>query len=435
MRKFVASNDLQRKIIIPHIINIIWYNSGKKNVEVIILLAMSDTNIEQFLPIFAETGVPVAFLVPTPTGFEKSIMDATAPIRDLLYNAKLHDYESQLQGQEHKKVVNTYIVQYDSLYQTATSLYRPVTKRGDPRIWIYNLKTFCRPCNLLALIVIEKDIYVFNLSDKRIVSSLFERSYCYSILEEAVHKEKLVSDELLNKLHAIHNQGFLPSITLGDPGVGDTLEHALGIERNNSKAPDYKGIELKTTRLTRNGGNRTTTRSTLFARVPDEGMSYREIVDTYGKIQIPRGSTVARLQMYETLMCARVNAYDLILNVDVNNDKLNILHQEERLKRYVSAWYLENLRKALLLKHHETFWIKAQSETRNGIEYFRYDRVLHTKNPNASLLAPLLESSKITVDLAAHYKSDGKWRDHGVLFKMMPKDLPLLMGEPKEYIL
>lgn len=394
---------------------------------------MSDINIEPFLPIFAETGVPVAFLVPTPTGLGKSIMDATASVRDLLFNANVHDYRQQLQGQENKQVVNTYIVQYNSLYQTATSLYRPETKSGDPRIWIYNLKQFSRPCNLLALIVIEKSIYVFNLSDPLIATSLVDKGYCYSILEEAVHKSILISKELLNKLHAIHRHGFLPSITSGDPGVGDTLEHALGIKRNNSKEPDYKGIELKTTRLTRNGGNRATTRSTLFAKVPDEGMSYREIIDAYGKLQIPRGSTVARLQMYETLMCARPNAYDLLL--DINHDKLNILHQEERIRRYVSSWYLENLKRALLLKHHETFWIKAQSETRNGIEYFRYDKVLHTKNPNASLLAPLFESNKMTVDLAAHYKPDGKWRDHGVLFKMMPDDLPLLMGNPKEYIL
>ena len=385
---------------------------------------MSDTNIEQFLPIFAKTGVPVAFLVPTPTGFGKSIMDATAPIRELLRNSCVHDYDQQSQGQNNKEIVDTYIVRPDSLIQTDTSLYRPETKKGDPRIWIYNLKPYCQPCNLLALIVIERKIYVFNLSDRRIADSLFSKGFCYNILEEASHKDKLVSEELLNKLHIIHNRGFIPSITPGDPGVGDTLEHALGIERNNSKAPDYKGIELKTTRLTRNGGNRTTTRSTLFTRVPDEGMSYRQIVDAYGKVQVPRGSTEARLQMY-----------DLILEVDVNNDKLNIMHQEERVRKYVSAWYLENLRKALLLKHHETFWVKAQSETRGGIEFFRYDKVLHTKNPNASLLAPLFEANKITVDLAAHYKPDGKWRDHGVLFKMMPDDLPLLLGEPKEYIL
>lgn len=66
-------------------------------------------------------------------------------------------------------------------------------------------------------------------------------------------------------------------------------------------------------------------------------------------------------------------------------------------------------------------------------QWFRYDKILHTKNPNTSLLAPLLEADKITVDLAAHYNPDGKWRDHGMLFKMLPIDLPLLLGDPIEY--
>ena len=36
------------------------------------MLAMSDTPIDQFIPYFAKASVPVAFLVPTPTGYEKS---------------------------------------------------------------------------------------------------------------------------------------------------------------------------------------------------------------------------------------------------------------------------------------------------------------------------------------------------------------------------
>ena len=50
------------------------------------MLKMSDTNIEKFIPLFSETGVPVAFLVPTPTGYEKAIMDATETVRALLKN-------------------------------------------------------------------------------------------------------------------------------------------------------------------------------------------------------------------------------------------------------------------------------------------------------------------------------------------------------------
>ena len=216
--------------------------------------------------------------------------------------------------------------------------------------------------------------------------------------------------------------------------MGDTLEHALGIGRNNSRAPDYKGIELKSTRLTRHGAARISTRSTLFTRVPDEGLSYREIVKTYGKWQVPRGSTIARLQLYETFTTQRVNAYGLGLEINTNADRLDMLYaQQERLRRYVSSWQMANLKNALLLKHHETFWVKAQSEDHDGREYFRYDKVLHTKKPNASLLAPLIESGKITLDLAAHFKEDGKWRDHGMLFKMKPEDIKLLMGDPVEY--
>jgi hypothetical protein len=397
------------------------------------MLAMSDINIDQFFSIFASTGVPVAFLVPTPTGYGKSIMDATSPVRELLKNANIHDYEAQKQGPEAKQTIESYFVGYDCLQETPASLYRPVTKKGDPRIWFSNLKRYCNPCNLLALIIIDYKIYVINLSDSQIRKSLREKGFVYDILIEANHKDNLIADELLRRIKAIHDQGFLPSITHGDPGVGDTLEHALGIDRNNSKLPDYKGIELKATRLTRNGSSRASTRSTLFTRVPDIGLTYREIVEQYGKWQVPRGKTKERLQLYETFRVSRPNAYGLILDVDANSDQLKMLYQEERTRRYVSAWYMENLRQALLLKHKETFWVKAVSEPRDGIEYFRYDKVLHTKNPNVSLLAPLLETDKITVDLAAHFNEDGKWRDHGILFKMKPDDLPLLLGEPVEY--
>lgn len=397
------------------------------------MLALSDTDIQQFLPTFAGTGVPVAFLVPTPTGMEKSIMDATGPVRQLLLNEQIHNYDTQLQGPANKILVETFLVGPDNLQRTETSLYRPVTKQGDPRIWIYKLGRYCSACNLLAIIVIDRKLYVFNLSNPEIASSLLEQGYCYHILERYSNTSNAVAAELLNKLREIHQRGFIPSITPGDPGVGDTLEHALGIDRNNSRDPDYHGIELKTTRLTRNGEARARTRNTLFTKVPDEGKTYREIIDAYGREQVPRGQTLARLQLYETFRCSRANAYDLILRVDSNSDKLIMEHVNNGQHDYVSAWYMRTLRDAILRKHPETFWIKAQSEMRDGREWFRYDKVLHTKNPNTSLIAPLLEADKITIDLAAHYKPDGSWRDHGILFKMNPEDLPLLLGNPIEY--
>ena len=220
------------------------------------MLAMTDTPLERFLPVFAETGAKVAFLVPTPTGYEKSIMDAVGSVRELLKSTGLHDYESQEQGQEHKRIVKSFFVNSYALIETTASLYRPTTKHGDPRIWFSGLKKYCSPKNLLALIVYNNSIYVMNLSNDLVSKSLLSYGFVYDIVKQSVYEQESVARELLQKLIAIHNQGFLPSITEGDPGVGDTLENALGIHRNNSILPDYKGIELKCTRITRGGRSR-----------------------------------------------------------------------------------------------------------------------------------------------------------------------------------
>ena len=96
------------------------------------MLAMSDINIDQFLPLFADVGVSVAFLVPTPTGYEKSIMDAIGPVRELLKDEGIHDYEAQEQGPSAKVMWPAFFVTADGLVETEASLYRPVTKKGDP---------------------------------------------------------------------------------------------------------------------------------------------------------------------------------------------------------------------------------------------------------------------------------------------------------------
>ena len=397
------------------------------------MLSMSDTPINEFIPYFAETNTAVAFLVPTPTGYEKSIMDATKPLRELLKFANVHDYETQGQGQENKVIIESHFITRDDVINTSASLYRPNTKDGDPRIWFSDLKKYCKPCNLLAIFVYDKSLYVINLSNKEIQDSLKNRGHVFSFLQISLSEYVSVADELLEKLHELHKRGFIPSITKGDPGVGDTLENALGIQRNNKKTPDYKGIELKASRITKNGEKKTVTRSTLFTKVPDTGLTYSEILDKYGKVQIPRGKTEPRKQIYETLSTQKYNAYGLKLSVDYDNDKLNLIDDAEPEPNLVSSWNLDILRKTLLVKHHETFWVKAASEMRNDIEYFRYDKVIHTKNPNALLLAPLIENGEITADLPAHIKPDGTYRDHGLLFKIFPQNIHDLLGEEKKY--
>ena len=402
------------------------------------MLAMADTNMEAFFPVFASTGAKVAFISPTQNGYDKSIMDAIGEVRILLKESGVHDYEFQGQGPQNKVMVDSYFVWPNRLEPTAASLYRPCTKKGDPRIWFSNLRRYCEPHNLLALVITNGKICVINLSDPAIAHSLLGHGFVYDVVKQSVYEAEMIARELLGKILEIHKRGFLPSITSGDPGVGDTLENALGISRNNVAAPDYKGIELKATRLTRGGTTRSTTRVNLFSKVPEEGMSYADIVRAYGKWTFNERKQERRLSLENTTYASHPNSHGLILYVDGNDDTLHLCHVDDvnpAMMRRCSFWYLSSLRQQLLIKHHETFWVQAQSITQDGIEWFRYDKIVHTKNPNDSLFGSLVENDKIMVDLVAHIseKTPNKCRDHGMLFKMWPADLPLLFGEPEEY--
>lgn len=57
-----------------------------------------------------------------------------------------------------------------------------------------------------------------------------------------------------------------------------------------------------------------------------------------------------------------------------------------------------NLHERLLTKHHETFWIDAETKKESGREFFRVTKILHTKNPIPSQFDVLLDQGQITVD-------------------------------------
>src|SRR5687768_6771617 len=121
----------------------------------------------------ARHGIEAALLVPTPTGLEKSILDATSGLREYLAARDFHDYDRQGQGQDDKVTRDGYLVRANSLEKTRVSLYRPPTKNGDPRIWLgHAVRAYAGPFNLLALVVAGDDLFVLNMSDPSVQISL-----------------------------------------------------------------------------------------------------------------------------------------------------------------------------------------------------------------------------------------------------------------------
>lgn len=372
-------------------------------------------------------GVDFALFEPTQTGLKKAILDATQPVRSLFEITKFHDFGSQSQGVEHKVIKKAFLLTPDESIETTVSLYRPNTKKGDPRMWFSRLPIFVEPSNRVAIIVYQGDLYLINLSVidlSTIVSS--EASVIGDFISKYVAETESVAEELLQKLKDIAKKGPLRAIKDGSTAIGMTIEHALGITANCSKEPDYKGIEIKSGR----GFNRT--RTNLFAQVADWKISpmksSAEILNAFGY------DRDGDFKLYCTVSAIKKNSQGLRFDYRESDGCLVEIHVDIG---DVAVWPEKLLKDRLIEKHAETFWISAESKTINGVEYFQLKSVTHTKSPLQNQLLPLIESGTITMDHLIKRKAGIRPRvsEKGPLFKINKKDLPLIFPSPKTYSL
>jgi hypothetical protein len=234
------------------------------------------------IKLLTEKSVELCLIEPTGTGLEKSIMDATGSVRTYLKANNIHDFESQKQGQESKIQINSFLISSDSLVNSVSSLYRPNTKKGDPRIWFKGLGVYSKANDILGIIAFERNLYVLNITQldlHRLIESKISNPL-QDLVNEINQISNEVAEELLLLLNKIAAKGPVPAMLQADTAIGRTLESLLGIDINSSKKPDFKGIELKSYRDKR--GNR----KNLFAQVPNWNLSKfkssAEILNAFG---------------------------------------------------------------------------------------------------------------------------------------------------------
>ena len=383
---------------------------------------------EDKLKVLTENSVSLTLIEPTATGLKKSIMDATGIVRNFLKAKGVHDYGLQKQGQESKIILEALIYSDYITYKSKVSLYRPNTKKGDPRIWFSGLTKFSKANDILALVCFDGKIHVINLTElavKDLVNSSLINPL-KDLIQEINFTENVISNELLGMLRKITQRGAIPSMLQADTSVGRTLETVLGIPINSSKQPDYKGIELKSFRT--NKGNR----KNLFAQVPNWKLSKlkssAEILDNFGYWR------EEDFKLYCTVSALKPNPQGLSLKVDSDIQHLIEYSARKDMGDFV-IWTLEKLHKRLLEKHKETFWVSAESIRIDGKEYFLYKEIEHTKKPIVSQFDLLLEQGIITVDHLIKRNSKGKVIEKGPLFKIRPTGLNLLFPPSKKYSL
>jgi MvaI/BcnI restriction endonuclease family len=386
---------------------------------------LTETEINR-IKLLTENSVELTLIEPTETGLIKSIMDATGSVRSYLKAKNIHDFEIQKQGQESKVLLNSFLIKNTEFISSIASLYRPNTKKGDPRIWFKGLGLYSKPNDILGIIEFQNTLYVLNISqiDLEYLLSDNVANPLKDLISEIKHTSNEIADELLNLLNKIAKRGLVPAMLNADTAIGRTLETLLGIDINSSKKPDYKGIELKAYRDKR--GNR----KNLFAQVPEWNLSKfkssGEILNNFG---YSRGDD---FKLYCTVSSIVRNSQGLMLKLDSNTRQLLENSDKSSIGDFV-VWGLETLHKRLLEKHNETFWIAADSKIVDGKEFFQYKKVEHTKKPIVSQFDILLEQGIITLDHLIKRKVTGSVVEKGPIFKIKPNALDLLFPPSQSY--
>lgn len=377
--------------------------------------------------LLTENSVEFTLIEPTETALKKSIMDATGSVRLYLKKQGVHDYGLQGKGATQNGVLfNSKIVLRNTLINTTTSLYRPETKDGDPRIWIYKLKPYAMPNDILAIINFDNLLYIANITqlDFDALINGVNDNPLKELVKAINYDSDLIARELLGLLREIASRGFVPALLQADTAIGRTLETLLDIPINSSKSPDYKGIELKSFRDERGS------RKTLFAQVPDWSASkFKSSTEILNEFGYQRDN---QFKLYCTVSAITRNSQGLKLNM--NSDVRYLFENSDRgtIGDFV-AWSIETLHRRLLEKHNETFWIAADSRTIDGIEHFQYKTVEHTKKPIVSQFDLLIEQGIITLDHLIKRNNSGRGDEKGPFFKLRPNALNLLFPPSEIY--
>lgn len=372
--------------------------------------------------------IPFSLIEPTKTALKKSIIDATAPVRAFFTEQNIHNYDLQNKGPDYKVIIDdTFILTKNKKIKSKTSLYRPKTKKGDPRIWFKELPKYSNANDIFAITYLDSCIYLFNITQLDILEILkVEDSPIKKLAKSFLNNSNNIADELLEKLREITREGAIKAIKTGDTAIGHAIESALGIAQNSSKKPDYKGIELKSSRA------RKRTRKNLFAQVSDWGKSkFKSSEEILNRFGYQRGSD---FKLYCTVSSKVVNSQGLSLKTNLEDDLLIEYSNKPEVGEFV-VWTLTKLKSRLLEKHNETFWIDAESELIDGIEHFHLKKVLYTKKPNPYIFQLLIEQGEITIDHLIKKDEDGKVIEKGPLFKISKKGFTVLFPEPIEYTL
>lgn len=364
-----------------------------------------------------------AFIRMTETMLDKSIMDASYYLRKILKESNTIDYFTIEQGE--KFIKNTFILSNRDFIKKTVSYYRPKTKKGDPRFWIYDLKKYCNVGDLIYFTIYDNKLLVIplNKSYEQLKLDLETKFKLQSLLDLEIVKE------FIEKLKVIKNSGWVKSINpigkVVPKDVGETIEAKFGIKPNNLTSPDYKGeIEMKSKLY------KSKTVDTLFSCVPNWSKSLikssREMILMYGYPSRNQEKYPNFIDLYVTVG-KNSNPQGLSLLIDEEKEEI---HQKHKRDGITCMWDYDEIKSKINEKHPKTAWIVADHKIINGENYFKYTGLEITQKPLLSQFMLLINEGHLTFDWRGRVRKDGTgYKDKGHPFRLKPKYRSSLFGE------
>ncbi|MBS6500182.1 MAG: hypothetical protein KH415_00865 [Clostridium sp.] len=357
----------------------------------------------------------------TSTMLDKSIIDAGQDIRGLLKSNGIINYSSIIPGGD-KHMLDAILISNNASNVTI-SYYKPKTKKGDPRFWIYGLKKLMRSNEMIYLTTYNGQVCVIPLVDDFFNLSTIENFFSTP--------KTSVLNECVNLIKVFANQDILSvSPYKSNPkDIGDTLERELKISPNSSKIADFKNkIELKAKR------KGIKTKDTLFSMIPNWSksniQSSPDMILSYG---YESKKYEGFIDLYVTVS-NKPNNQNLFLDIDYESELLIQKHIEASGEIInTCVWTFDDLKRRLYEKHPETLWLVGEQISKNDKIYFRYESIEHTSSPIFSSFLMLISQGIITYDWRGRVKSDRtKYKDKGHCFRLKPSYRHLLFGSTEE---
>jgi hypothetical protein len=239
--------------------------------------------------------------------------------------------------------------------------------------------------------------------------------------------------QLLNKqLVAIKKMGWIKNNRPGNVGgVGNTLEDLLNVPENNFQRPDFGSWELKSQRST------TTSLLTLFHYEPEPRQARivpRILLLKYGWPHQEAGTRfpLSERSFRQTINACKYSDRGFKVNIDLhqqkifvsfNFEKISDIHSEwkEHLRLTVGVgdldpnpyWTFTTIDKKLHTKLNNLMYVQADSQVKNGVEFFKYNHIDAYVNPTLDRFIKLMQAGNLYIDFDAR-----TGHNHGTKFRV-----------------